>query len=312
MTAGSNGVPEDDDPFAYLYRPPDGGAAGAGADSAAPTVVQQPGVPRTSYAQPTQVGRAQYGQRPPTQPGYGPPAPQQPAPYAQHSRPQPEDHGGHGGHGGRAASRGVGGGNRGVLFGAIAVVAAIAVGASVAFMNGGDKNKDHAAGKASTGPTATTSQDSASPSVSPSASASTNQAADASALQVQNGAQATGVQGGASGDGKYVTLQQGTTLTWTVQAPSDGPWSLWVHYDNAGADATAAVSANGTAHPGGIGLKNYSPGQKPENSWYSSYAYPAIKAGPNTVVITCDNPSCAGVLVDKVVLTPQSVKKFPG
>ncbi|WP_051945217.1 hypothetical protein [Streptacidiphilus rugosus] len=84
MTAENNGVPEDDDPFAYLYRA-EGDAAGA--EAVAPTQ-PMPGVPRTSYQQATQVGRTQYG----AQPGY----PQQPQaqqaygyPTVPHQTPRP-------------------------------------------------------------------------------------------------------------------------------------------------------------------------------------------------------------------------------
>ncbi|WP_377270657.1 carbohydrate-binding protein [Peterkaempfera sp. SMS 1(5)a] len=315
MTAGSNGVPEDDDPFAYLYRPAGGDAGGPGVDSGAPTAVQQPGVPRTSYTQPTQVGRAQYGQRPPAQPGYGPTVPPQQAPYAQHSRPQSgaEEYPGHGG---RAASRGAGGrgsSSRAVIFGAVAVVAAIAIGVSVAFMGGDKKDvKTGAAGSSSGATTGSSSDSSASPSDSAPPSAAATPVADVSSLQVQNGAEATGVEGTKSSDGKYVTLQQGTTLTWNITAPSAGPMAFWVHYDNPAADARATVTVNGKPHPNGINLKNYAGSNDPAKAWVSSYVWPTFKAGPNTVVLTCDNPACAGLLVDRVALTPTSAKAFPG
>ncbi|WP_055586549.1 carbohydrate-binding protein [Peterkaempfera griseoplana] len=314
MTAGSNGVPEDDDPFAYLYRPAGGDAGGPGVDSGAPTAVQQPGVPRTSYAQPTQVGRAQYGQRPPAQPGYGQGVPQQPAPYAQHSRPQAgaEEYPGHGG---RAASRGSGGGsNRAIIFGAVAVVAAVAIGVSVAFM-GGDKGQGQAGAAgtgASTSATAPAGDDSASPDTSASPTAATDPVADVSSLQVQGGAQASGVEGAKSADGKYVTLQQGTTLTWNVQVPAAGPMMFWVHYDNPAGDARASVTVNGKPHPNGINLKNYAGSNDPAKAWVSSNVWPTLQAGANTVVVTCDNPACAGLLVDRVALTPMGTKNFPG
>ncbi|MFJ6217036.1 carbohydrate-binding protein [Streptomyces sp. NPDC092296] len=315
MTAGSNGVPEDDDPFAYLYRPAGGEGAHEGADQAAPAAVQQPGVPRTSYAHPTQVGRAQYGQQRPgqQQPAYGQTVPQQHAPYAQHSRPQPADDGGAQG-GGRAAGRGGGGGSsRGVLIGAIAVVVAIAIGVGVALSNRGSGKEADTATGASQSPTATTSDSGEPTRPATTAAASGDPVSDVSALQVQNGSQASEVQGTKSGDGKYVTLQQGTSISWTVDAPSDGQFAFWVHYDNPGGDAQAAVTANGTPHPGGIGMKNYSPGSgDPAASWYSSYVWPTLKKGANTIVLTCDNDACAGLLVDKVALTPTSVKTFPG
>ena len=50
------GMPEGDDPFAYLYRQ-EGGAADSGA------AAQQPGVPRRSYNQVRAVGERQYPQQ---------------------------------------------------------------------------------------------------------------------------------------------------------------------------------------------------------------------------------------------------------
>jgi hypothetical protein len=86
MTAGNDGTPENDDPFAYLYRSEDGEQPDqAGGQQAG----GQPGVPRTSYHQVQRVGERRpqggYGyppQAPAQQGGYGyppqaPPAQQQ-------------------------------------------------------------------------------------------------------------------------------------------------------------------------------------------------------------------------------------------
>jgi|GEM_PF-2811463 hypothetical protein len=73
MTAGNDGTPEDDDPFAYLYRSEGGEQPGQAAG--------QPGVPRTSYHQVQRVGE----RRSPAQSGYGYP-PQQPGPGGQQAQ----------------------------------------------------------------------------------------------------------------------------------------------------------------------------------------------------------------------------------
>jgi hypothetical protein len=319
MTAGSNGVPEDDDPFAYLYRPAGGeggheGAASAGSAGGAP--VAQPGVPRTSYAHPTQVGRAQYGQQRPAQPGYGPPAggygatvPQQQQPnsqYAQHSRPQQGDGGG----GSRRAASSGGVRSRPLIIGAIAVVCAVAIGAGVALMNNGDKKANSANPSVTSQPT-----DSGSDSASPSATAppaDSKPVADASALQVQNGVKGTGIKGAGSSDGSYVTLQQGTGISWTLQVPAGGMYKLWVHYSNPGGDGRAAFIVNGKPHASGINLKNYSGQNDPAHAWVSSYVTPNMQAGANTVTLSCDNASCQGLLVDRFAVTTVGVGEFPG
>jgi len=81
MTAGNDGTPENDDPFAYLYR-------SEGGEQQEPEALQ-PGTPRTSHHQVTRVGE----RRPPQQPatgGYGYPPQNQP---------------GQGGYGGQQQSR---------------------------------------------------------------------------------------------------------------------------------------------------------------------------------------------------------------
>lgn len=155
MTAGNNGAstPEDDDPFGYLYE--DGQASGAQSPRQGgygyPGPVSQPGVPRTSYNQVRTVGERQYGQQVPQQQPYGG---QQQAQYggpnAQYAAPETYPGGGPTAHvpvqGGRGRSGGPGSGGpntKGLLIGAIAVVAVVLVGIGVAMItnNGKDSNK---------------------------------------------------------------------------------------------------------------------------------------------------------------------------
>src|SRR5882757_10107076 len=62
MTAGNDGTPENDDPFAYLYR-------SEGGEQQEPEALQ-PGTPRTSHHQVTRVGERRSPQQPATG-GYG-------------------------------------------------------------------------------------------------------------------------------------------------------------------------------------------------------------------------------------------------
>lgn len=143
MTAGNNGAdtPENDDPFAYLYRS-EGGEGGAPGPSGDGPAARQPGVPRTSYNQVRAVGQRQYGQQAPQQVTYG----QQNAHYAApetlpggdrtRSAPAP-------GNGGQEPRRG----RNGLLIGAVAVVAVVCIGIGVAMLTNGKNAKDDTAGK---------------------------------------------------------------------------------------------------------------------------------------------------------------------
>ncbi|WP_344442099.1 hypothetical protein [Kitasatospora nipponensis] len=319
MTDGSSGAPEggageapqDDDPFAYLYRPAEGEAA---PDRA-------PVAPRTAYNRPMEVGRAQYGQpaqtpyqqpgRPPQQQPHRPhgpggeqttQVPHQQSRYAERSRPQP----------GEDAPRGRG---KGPVIGVVAVVAAIAIGSGIALSgNDGKSPKTGAAGSpataASTASHSPSAPASASPSPSPSGAASATTGSttfiDASKAQAQNAPAASTVKGAISADGSYLTLQQGSTASWSVTVPSAGQYKFWVHYSNNGDPVKAPVSVNGQDHPGGTTFKSYSAkGADPSTSWTYTNIWPQLQAGTNTVTVTI--PAGGPVLVDQVAVTGMDV-----
>ncbi|GJF28218.1 hypothetical protein KNE206_09180 [Kitasatospora sp. NE20-6] len=308
-TDGSNGAPEgagDDDPFAYLYRPADGSTA--------------PSQPRNAYSRPMEVGRAQYGQPPaaPQQP-YGQPQygaqqqyAQQPAAeqgtsqlpqqsrYAERSRPQP-------GEDGPRARRG-----KGAVIGAVAVVAAIAIGAGIALSTGDPdgthKNGKGAASASAAASSAAPSQSSAAPSPTPDA----EPIADAGTLQAQNAPAGSGVKGALSADGGYLTLQAGSTVTWTVLADQAGQAKFWLHFNNTAADLPAQVTVNGKDHVNGVTFKNYSKGSTDaDHAWYSTNIWPQLQAGSNTLTVTVPAGSSGTILLDQVALTPMSVSTYP-
>lgn len=315
-TAGNNGVPEspeggapqDDDPFGYLYRPADGG-------SGQPAEPQQ-GVPRTPYSRPMEVGRAQYGQshqahqpygqpqqqpypaqqRPPyggPQPGHGADAPTQQARYAEHSRPQPGE------------ERSGGGRSKGAVIGAVAVVAAIAIGAGIA-LSKGDPDADAKAKAATTSsaapaPTSAPATGPASPTAS--ASAALPGTVDAAQLQGQNAPTGNTVKGAKSADGSYLTLQAGSSVTWSGDLPAAGTYKFSVHFNNPGGSVKGSVAVNGKDRDGGIEFKNYAPGNEAANSWYTTYILPQLQAGPNTVTITVPGGAGGSVLVDQITVT---------
>ena len=304
MTAEDNGVPEDDDPFAYLYR----GQEGDDARNAAP----QPGVPRTSYQQATQVGRTQYGQRP--QPGTQPvpqyqqqyqqvppqQAPHQQAPQQQTSQLPPAG-------GGRSQSRS-GGSSRGVTYGAIGVVLAVVIGIGVAVLDSGsDKTPAASAGSSTAASAGASSTASSSPSSS--APAALPGPANVDGMTLGGGAVAMNNHtGAASTDGKFVPLTaSGMSVTWAnVTAPSAGSYTFWVHYANAGggSDDNFTLTVNGKVLPQSINLKNWTPSTTDwDKAWQRSYTPVTLNAGSNTIEVSYGSGSTAGVNLDQLGLT---------
>ncbi|MEV4559608.1 hypothetical protein AB0K51_21800 [Kitasatospora sp. NPDC049285] len=302
-TAGSNEAPAggagDEDPFAYLYRPAEGEQAA-------------PAQPRSSYSRPMEVGRASYGERP-AQPPAARPQPAQPGQpgqetttalphqprYAERSRPRPGED--------RPAGRG-----KATVIGAVAVVAAIAVGAGIALSTGdGDGKPD--AGASHSGTAAPASSAPVASSAAPSPTAAGDPLSDATKLQAQGAATDSTVKGAISADGSYLTLQAGSTFTWTVNAATAGQYKFWLHFNNTGADTPAAVSVNGQDHKGGVTFKNYSKSGTPDpaQSWYSTNIWPNLQAGQNTLTVTLPAGTSGSVLLDQVALTPMSVNSYP-
>ncbi|MEW2117931.1 CBM35 domain-containing protein [Streptomyces sp. NPDC005474] len=327
MTPGNSGAstPEDDDPFGYLYE--DGRANGA-----------QP--PSSGYGYPNSVGRvrpvgerqysqsagptqapgqgqqpaygqtaptAQYGQTvPPQQGAYGSPNAHYQAPEAFGGGPTAPQQPAYSNSGGRGG-RGGGPNTKGLLIGAIAVVAAVVIGIAVAMMGGGgDKDKNNEAG-----PTPTTGQ-----SASPSPSASKSEAAteedlptiDAKALQLGGGAAAVSdVQGAKAAGGVYVGNfnNVGASVTWNVNGiPAEGKYSLYVGYGVPGKDADATLTVNGTPSTGLIKLKNHAKAAEGDyaKGWTETYNYVELNKGTNTIKISCEQGNQCDANLDQLWL----------
>lgn len=322
MTPGNNGAstPEDDDPFGYLYedgqaagaQPPSGGGYGYpgsvnrvrpvgerqyGAQQAAATAQYQQQYGQTvPQQQPYGAQPNAHYQAPETFPG-GPPAGQQPPSY---------NNGGGG--------RGRGPNTKGLLIGAIAVVAAVVIGISVAMMNGNgdsDKTDDQA------GSTPSASQ-SASSSPSPSTSASSGletQTIDAKALKLEGGATlASDVKGADADGGIYVTglNAAGASVTWTVNGiPSDGTYTVFAHYSSTSDDQQMTLSINGKKFGSPFNLKNYAgaPDGNFEKGWTTSFAWPTLTKGTNSISLSCENADNCNVLLDQLWVKQGQVKK---
>ncbi|MEU8784251.1 CBM35 domain-containing protein [Streptomyces sp. NPDC048637] len=300
MTAGNNGAdtPENDDPFAYLYRSEggEGGAQGSAGDGAA---ARQPGVPRTSYNQVRAVGQRQYGQQAPQQVTYG----QQNAHYAApetlpggdrtRSAPVP-------GNGGPEPRRG----RNGLLIGAVAVVAVVCIGIGVAMLTNGKDSKDDTAGKP--GPTA---GDTVAPDDKPTKKPAPGKLpkGDAGGLRLDGGATtAKDVPGARSSGGTYVGGMNtpGAAATWSVDVDVPGKYKLYVGYGVPGKDANLTLNVNGTADGRPINMENFAhaPEGAWDKGWTETWSYVQLNKGTNTVKLSCESGNQCDVNLDKVWL----------
>ena len=331
MTPGNSGAstPEDDDPFGYLYE--DGRANGAQPPSSgygypnsvgrvrpvgerqysppagqgqAPGQGQQPAYGQTAPTAPT----AQYGQAIPQQQGvYGSPNAHYQAPEAfggGPTAPQQPAYSNGGGRGGRSG----GPNTKGLLIGAIAVVAAVVIGIGVAMMGGdGDKDKGNEAG-----PTPTTGQ-SASPSPSASKSTAATEedlpAIDAKALLLGGSAAAVSdVEGAKAADGVYVGNfnNVGASVTWNVSGiAKKGKYRLYVNYGVPGKPATATLSVNGTPQDRPVNLDNFAHAAEGDyaKGWTNTWASVQLNKGTNTLKISCEQGNQCDVNIDQLYLT---------
>ncbi|MFF4788967.1 carbohydrate-binding protein [Streptomyces sp. NPDC001276] len=301
MTPGNSGAstPEDDDPFGYLYA--DGQANGA-----------QP--PSGGYGYPNSVnrvravGQRQYGQVPQQQGAYGQPSAHYAAPETlpggAPARQQPQGGGG----------RGRGPNTKGLLIGAIAVVAAVVIGIGVA-MIGDDSGKkdDNQAGGAtpavtqSAEPTPTEKAGEKAPGELPKI--------DAKALRVENGANlASDVQGADASGGVYVSglNTPGAQVTWNVDGiPEDGDYTLFAHYSTAGEDQAMTLTVNGKVYGSKLPVKNYRHAADGDfaKGWTTTYVYPTLNKGTNTITVSCQDGDKCNILLDQMWLKKGQVTR---
>ncbi|MCM2412612.1 MULTISPECIES: carbohydrate-binding protein [unclassified Streptomyces] len=318
--AGNNGAstPEDDDPFGYLYE--DGRAAGAQPPGGQggygyPGPAAQPGVPRTSYNQVRTVGERQYGQQVPQQGSYGYP-PQQ----AQYGQPQaqyaaPETYPGgattaqvpHQGGRGSGGGPGRGGPNtKGLLIGAVAVVAVVLIGIGAALMTGdGDKGKktddatssSGAAGQVEESPKPQQSESAAAPVRLPKQDAASLKLGGTAALD-------NTVKGAKSNNGQYINLNEvGRSASWSVEVPKAGEYTLYVTYGVPGKDAKTSLTVN-SEDPRSINMKNFAnaPEGDLEKGWTRTFAYVNLAKGANTLTISCNEGDQCDANLDQLSL----------
>ncbi|MFC7306416.1 carbohydrate-binding protein [Streptomyces monticola] len=305
MTAGNNGAstPEEDDPFGYLYA--DGQAAGATPPSGGGGY----GYPgrTSSYNQVRTVGERQYGQHgagaqqvPPQNAHYAAP---ETLPGGQATRQQ-QSHS-DGGHGGR----GRGPNTKGLLIGALAVVAAVVVGISVALLTDSDEKTN--AGGTDAGSSANSGTDAGSgqqPSDKPSDAGSDVELPkeDARALTLAGGTSTSSeIPGSESGTYVQGLNQPGASATWTVNGiPKDGKYTLKVLYGVPGKKMSTTLTVNGKAQDRKLNMDNF--GNAPEGDWEKGWtntgANITLNKGTNTIKISCESGDTCDVNLDQVVL----------
>ncbi|MFI0990095.1 carbohydrate-binding protein [Streptomyces exfoliatus] len=316
MAAGNDGAnkPENDDPFGYLYadgqaagaQPPGGGGYGYPGPAAA-----QPGVPRTSYNQVRTVGERQYGQQ--QQPPYVPP--QQQAPYGQ---PQaqyaaPETYGGQqtrpqspippqrGGGSGRGPN------TKGLLIGAVAVVAVVVIGITAAVINNNgnedDKGGQAGGGTPSTAPSQVSEEPSTAPSTEPTPAELPKQ--DAATLKLGGPASlAKDVKGAKGPNGAYVSFNGvGGSASWSVEVPDSGEYTLRIIYSVPGKDAKTSLTVN-NAPPREVNMSNFAKAAEGdwEKGWTYTYAYVNLEKGDNALKISCEAGNSCDAILDQVYL----------
>ncbi|MEU8589017.1 carbohydrate-binding protein [Streptomyces sp. NPDC048664] len=313
MTPGNNGAstPEDDDPFGYLYadgqangaQPPSGGYGYPGSVNRVRAVGQR------QYGQQQPQGQQAYGQQGTQTAAYGQVPQQQPygQPNAHYAAPETMP-------GGAGTRQGPGAGQdgpgrrgpntKGLLIGAIAVVAAVVIGIGVAIIGGGGDKGDHRAGS---GPS---NAQSASPSDSAGGSAAPAELPkiDAKALRIEGGATtASDVKGAKSAGGIYVAgfNQVGAKLTWTINSvDTAGTYRLYVRYGIPGVDANATLVVNGKSRTQKLNMKNFagSPQGDWEKGWQTTWANVELTKGTNTVQLVCNPGDQCNANIDQMYL----------
>ncbi|MFJ6570097.1 CBM35 domain-containing protein [Streptomyces sp. NPDC091292] len=317
MTAGNNGAstPEDDDPFGYLYE--DGRAAGATPPSGGggygypgprsynqvrPVGERQygqqaqqaqqapPGYGQAPTAAYGQQGQQQYGQQ--GQQQYGQPHPQYAAPETQPGGHQP---GGPGAGFGAAqgGGRGRGPNHKGLLIGAVAVVAVVVVGIVVAITTSGGGDDKKTGDQAGSTPSTATSDKPTEKATEKAQTPGELPKIDAKALKFAGGTTtASDIEGASADGGVYVAgfNQVGASVTWTVDdIPKAGKYTLNIGYGVPGKDANATLTVNGTAQTNPLGLKNWAGAPEGDyvKGWTKSYAYIELNKGTNTLMVSC-------------------------
>ncbi|MFM9368198.1 carbohydrate-binding protein [Streptomyces sp. Da 82-17] len=309
MTAGNNGAsqPQDDDPFGYLYA--DGQAAGATPPGGGGGGYGYPGR-SSSFQQVRTVGERQYGQQgaaagPGAAPGQ---VPQQNAHYAapetlpggQHTRraaPPADQRGGRGPN------------TKGLLIGAIAVVAAVVVGIGAAMLSNSGDDPDSGSNQAGSADTAGGDGGGDEPNTEPSKEPEKVELPkeDAKALTLAGGTTtASDVQGAKSGTYVQGLNTPGASATWTFNGiPKDGKYTLHVQYGVPGKDQKTTLTVNGKQQDRKLNMSNFAGAEEGDwaKGWTNTWANIQLTKGTNTIKISCESGDQCDAYLDQLSLS---------
>jgi hypothetical protein len=99
--------------------------------------------------------------------------------------------------------------------------------------------------------------------------------------------------------------QAGASITWTVNnVPSGGEYTLFAHFSVPGQDQKMTVSINGKPFATGLPLKNYAHAKNGDfvNGWTTTFVYPTLNQGANTISISCQPGDQCNALIDQLWL----------
>ncbi len=191
----------------------------------------------------------------------------------------------------------------------------IGIGAAMAFSKkDDDKGKDTANGGQQSAAPQNSSAPPASGSPKPSQAPLPKGEAAGAGMVLSGGAQLeNSVQGSKSSGGQYVGgfNRPGAALTWTVDVPEAGEYTMFVFYAVPGKDGKATLTVNGQSPNQSLNLANFAKAADGawDKGWTRSYAYINLKKGSNAMKISCEAGNQCDVIFDQLELALGRVKR---
>lgn len=106
--------------------------------------------------------------------------------------------------------------------------------------------------------------------------------------------------------------QTGSEVTWTVNGvPEEGTYTLFAGYSVPGKDQSMTLKVNGKVFGSKMSLENYAHAAEGDyvKGWTTTYAWPTLTKGTNTISLSCQAGDQCDVLLSQVWLKQGQVKK---
>lgn len=114
------------------------------------------------------------------------------------------------------------------------------------------------------------------------------------------------VPGSKSSGGQYVAgfNQPGAALTWTVDVPEAGEYTLFVNYGVPGKPGKATLTVNGQSPNQSLNLDNFAKAADGawDKGWTRTFAWITLKKGSNAMKISCEPGNQCDVVFDQLEL----------